>query len=69
MVIYKEKDNKVKMVVYTDYSDLYEIYGWMALSMSFIVLYGKLRSFFPHWKDPLMTDLGFYNLDICLVFI
>lgn len=52
------------MVVYTDYTDLYEIYGWMALCMSFIVLYGKLRSICPNWKDPLMTEIGFYNLDM-----
>mgnify|MGYP005655953801 FL=1 len=45
------------MVVYTNYADIYEIFGLMMVSISLIFSYGKLRSLFPNYKDPLMIKL------------
>lgn len=52
------------MVVYTNYADIYEIFGLMMVSISLIFSYGKLRSLFPNYKDPLMIKLNIYDLDL-----
>jgi len=35
----------------------------MCVSIMFIFSYGKFRSIYPNYKDPLMNSLGLWNLD------